>query len=180
MNLNFGRVDLEAKLKSLFLKSMIGDKPAYEDFLNLSSAIVKKYLFYLGHRFTGNENLEDLHQEVMLSIHQKKHTFLTDRAILPWIYSITRYRYIDYYRAERRAPKNIELLENHGVSFLTDALDFDDIMAFLTPRQKEMLHLVKVEGVSYVEAAETLNMSVSSLKVGIHRMMKSLQQRIKK
>jgi DNA-directed RNA polymerase specialized sigma24 family protein len=52
--------------------------------------MVKSYLFFLGGKHVGKELLEDLHQEVMMSIHQKKQTYQIDRPILPWIYSITK------------------------------------------------------------------------------------------
>jgi RNA polymerase sigma factor (sigma-70 family) len=59
-------------------------------------------------------------------------------------------------------------------------LDMEEIMNMLSPNQKELLILVKVDGASYVEAASVLNMSVPSVKVGLHRIIKSLKEKSRK
>lgn len=179
MDQPFGKTALEAKLKELFYLSSSGDRTAYEDFLELISVLVQRYLRYLSHGKTGNENLDDLRQEVLLSIHLKKQTYAVDRPILPWIYSVTRYRYIDFYRQKKRDRRLVQLeVEYLQAPASTSGLDIQELLKSLTPKQQEMLKLVKVEGLSYAEAATDLKMSVSSLKVGIHRLVKSLKQRM--
>ncbi|MBA2404780.1 MAG: sigma-70 family RNA polymerase sigma factor [Bdellovibrionales bacterium] len=172
---------LEDKLKELFIFSTKGNSEAYQSFLILSSTIVKKYLTYLGGRYESRETIEDLLQEILISIHQKKHTFQLEKPILPWIYAVARYRYIDFYRAKKRAPKSVELSEDLVIK--TDEEPFisvEEIMEMLTPRQRDMLTLVKIEGESYAAAASTLNMSVPSLKVGIHRALKAIKAKVSK
>jgi RNA polymerase sigma-70 factor (ECF subfamily) len=181
MTHNFGRENVEAKLKDLFLLSSKGDQTAYEDFLNLTSALVKRYLHYLAPRQADHENLEDLHQEIMMSVHLKKHTYRTDYPILPWVYAIARYRYIDYYRMKKKRPLHVEFEELHGVvNHCEYILDFSEILNSLSPRQREMLELVKIEGMSYADAAVNLEMSVTSLKVAVHRIIKSLKEKGRK
>ena len=173
------RHHLEEKLKDLYLASMSGNKEAYAAFLELSSVIAKKYLSFLGGKYENQQNLDDLRQEILISIHQKKHTYQTDRPILPWIYAIVRYRFIDFYRAKKRAPKMVELKEEASLE-TEPLLDMEEIMNMLSPNQKELLILVKVDGASYVEAASVLNMSVPSVKVGLHRIIKSLKEKSRK
>jgi RNA polymerase sigma-70 factor, ECF subfamily len=171
--------EMEEKLKSLHIASMSGNKEAYVAFLELSSVISKKYLSFLGGKYENEQNLDDLRQEILISIHQKKHTFQPERAILPWIYAIVRYRFIDFYRAKKRAPTMVELTDE-GRLENEPSLDMDEIMSMLSPKQKELLIMVKVDGASYIEAASALNMSVPSVKVGLHRIIKSLRGNSKK
>jgi RNA polymerase sigma-70 factor (ECF subfamily) len=179
---NFKRDHVESKLKELFILAMNGDQQAYESFLSLSSALVKRYLFFIGGINLAQENADDLHQEILMSIHLKKHTYRTDKAILPWIYAVTKYKYIDYYRHKKRQPLMIEFdeLTKYTKEEKEMELSFDDILEFLTPKQISMLTLVKVEGLSYKEAAASINMSVPSLKTSIHRLVKTIQKKVGK
>lgn len=179
-DLNFKREHVESKLKALFILTMKGDQQAYESFLTLASALVKRYLFFIGGINLAQENADDLHQEILMSIHMKKHTYRIDKPILPWIYAVTKYRYIDFYRSRKRQPLLVEfddlIKTNHEE--VESSISFEDILDFLTPKQKDMLMLVKVEGLTYVEAAESLHMSVPSLKTGIHRIIKAIQKKV--
>jgi len=170
---------MEEKLKELFLLSSQGDQEAYGSFLTLTAALVKKYLIYLGGKYESRENVEDLVQEILISLHQKKHTFRSDNPILPWLYAIARYRFIDHYRSKKRLPRMEEISDDFKAEETSEPfLNLDEILVMLTPKQKEMVMLVKVEGASYSEAAVALGMSVSSVKVGIHRILKSVKDRI--
>ncbi len=171
---------LENGLRVLLINSMAGDKIAYEEFLKITSDLVRKYLHYLSHGKSSAEGLEDLTQEILISIHTKKQTYQTHLPILPWIYAITKYSYIDYYRARKRAAPTIILDDQIGTSINENSwLELDGLLDSLSSEQIKMLQLVKVEGLSYAEAAHDLNISVSNLKVGIHRLVKSLKQRMK-
>lgn len=175
------REEMELKLKLLLNQSMKGDRASYESFLELSSVLIKRYLKQLGGRHAQRETVEDLLQEVLITLHEKKHTYREDRAFLPWLYAIIRHRYIDYYRSRKRVPTQTSLEEMGdliGDSEQLPSFDMEEIMSLLTPKQKEMLYLVKVEGQSYKEAAATLSMSVSAVKVGVHRLVKSLQGKV--
>jgi RNA polymerase sigma-70 factor (ECF subfamily) len=178
---NFSRQHVEEKLKDLFKLSMNGDQEAYASFLTLASALVKKYLTYLGGKYEARETIEDLLQEILLSIHQKKHTFQLDKPLLPWLYAVARYRFIDHYRAKKRLPRMEEISDELPAVVEEDFFaSLEEILEMLTPKQRDMVMLVKVQGATYAEAAGTLNMSVPSLKVGIHRVIKAIKEKVAK
>jgi RNA polymerase sigma-70 factor (ECF subfamily) len=179
-NSNFSRENMEEKLKELFQLSTNGDQEAYASFLTLSSALVKKYLTYLGGKYESQETIEDLLQEILISLHQKKHTFQLDKPILPWLYAVARYRFIDHYRAKKRLPLMQEISDEIPAVVEEDfIINLEEILGMLTPRQRDMVMLVKVEGATYAEAASSLQMSVPSLKVGIHRVIKAIREKVK-
>ena len=45
---------------------------------------------------------EDIVQETLLAIHQKRHTWREDMAVRPWLYAIVRYKVVDAFRARGR------------------------------------------------------------------------------
>lgn len=174
--------DFEQKLRHLYLESMMGKKASYEVFLELSSVFIRRYLVKLGGTYADKQTIEDLHQEVLITLHEKKHTYQTDRPLLPWIYAITRHRYIDFYRSTRRRPVSVSIdqdLEQRLESPIVESEhSIDEIMGLLTSKQKEMLMLIKVEGRTYEEAAKTLSMSVPAVKVAVHRVVKALKSKV--
>ncbi|MBY0517476.1 MAG: sigma-70 family RNA polymerase sigma factor [Bacteriovoracaceae bacterium] len=175
-------VSVEEKLLELLGQSMKGDQVAYESFLTMTSAVVKRYLSHLGKGFTDAQTLEDLQQEVILSVHQKKHTYTWDRPLMPWLYAITRYRYIDFYRQKKRAPLMTEWSDIHSSdeTFDESPIDWDEVLSLLSPKQRDMFVMVKVEGQTYAHAAQAFSMSVPAVKVSVHRMVKSLKDKVQK
>lgn len=174
--------DFETKLRQLYLQSMKGDKAAYEIFLELSSVIIKRYLLKLGGKYADAQSIEDLLQEVLITLHEKKHTYRPDRPLLPWIYAISRHRYIDFYRSRKRKPGMVsidaEIEQRLSGPETEQEHSIEEVLVFLTPKQKEMLMLIKVEGQSYEEAAKNLSMKVSAVKVAVHRIVKSLKGKV--
>jgi RNA polymerase sigma-70 factor (ECF subfamily) len=173
--------ELEHKLRVLFQLSIGGDGEAYESFLMMVAALVKRNLQFLGGKKLSQEQLEELQQEVMISIHQKKHTYSLERPLLPWIYAIARYRFIDDYRQKKRLPVIIEWQEElRAEEETSDSLDWEEILAILSPKQREMFVSIKLEGKSYSETASDLDLSVPAVKVGVHRIMKVLKDKVQR
>lgn len=160
----------------------MGDKAAYEIFLELSSVIIKRYLLKLGGKYADAQSIEDLLQEVLITLHEKKHTYQPDRPLLPWIYAIARHRYIDFYRSKKRKPGMVsidpEIEQRLSAPETEPEHSIEEVLVFLTPKQKEMLMLIKVEGQSYEEAAKNLSMNVSAVKVAVHRIVKALKGKV--
>jgi RNA polymerase sigma-70 factor, ECF subfamily len=174
--------EMEQQLRLLFQQSMTGDAFAYENFLMMVTAIVRRNLAFLGGGKLSFEQLEELQQEVVLSIHQKKHTYSLDRPLLPWIYAIARYRYIDDYRQKKRLPAIVEWLDDLHVEEegSLESIDYEEILALLTPQQRELFVRIKIEGQTYVQTAQALELSVPAVKVGVHRIMKVLKDKVQR
>ena len=172
---------IELELRELFIQSMHGEVESYEQFLEIVSAIVRKFLFHMGRKTTSEQTLEDLHQDVMIKIHQKKHTYHLEAPILPWIYAVTRYSYFDFYRKQKRSPREIVFEESLWVIETEEnQTSLDEVWEALSTKQQEMLRLIKIEGQSYQETAKALSISETSLKVSLHRIVKTLKKRLNK
>jgi len=177
----FERAELEQKLRLLFQQAKSGNRESYEAFLDLCSVLIRKQLAQLGGKYVSHESREDLLQEILITLHEKKHTYQEDRSLLPWLHAIVRHRFIDHYRSQKRNRETRSLEEMGDIFALSDepvVYNMEEIMSLLTPKQKEMLLLLKVEGHSYEEAAKSLSMSVSAVKVSMHRLIKTLKGKV--
>jgi len=171
-----GRSEKENELKALYYRSMNGDKESYEIFLTICQSIIKSYLSKIAGAQVGYEIIEEISQDVLLSIHEKKQTYRPDLSLFSWIYAISRHRYIDYYRKKKRKPEELFYEESLVMETTTNEFNIDDILESLTEHQKKLLFYLKTEGKTYEETAKLMNLSLSAVKVQMHRLVKKLQQ----
>ena len=177
--------DLESELKHLFLLALQGQMDTYEEWLRRISLLLRNYLTKtMNPRLRSKEQVEDLVQEVLISIHKKRDLYDKKQPLLPWIYAIARYRLIDSLRAEKRRPECVEWIKNFDALFIVEDLPVEEgqeveaLLDGLPARQKEILRLAKVEEFSLNEIAEKMDMSLSAVKVSVHRSLKFIRKRM--
>jgi len=102
----------EVRFRGLLLGGLADDSSAYHTFLKELSghlrAFLRKRLVNLA------EEVEDLAQELLLAVHDQRHTYDPGQPITAWIYTIARHKLIDLLR--RRSHKEL----------LNDPLDEED------------------------------------------------------
>ena len=125
---------------------------------------------------------EDAVQDVMLAIHEKRHTYDPARPFRPWLAAIARYKWIDRLRslkAEATESLNEDIgVPDHGDSVIA-ASTLQQLLTGLRAPQADAIRLVKLQGYSVEEASRTTGQSVSLIKVNIHRGLKQLVTMIK-
>jgi RNA polymerase sigma-70 factor (ECF subfamily) len=145
-----------------------GDALAYRQLL---TAVRPWLLRWLARRLPPGQ-VEDAVQDVLIALHNKRHTFEPGRPFLPWLAAIARYRWIDRLRAMHRAAES-ELHDVHGLPDHGDAVVSATVLAALLarlkPAQAQVIRLVKLQGFSIEEAAAMSGQSASLVKVNIHR-----------
>src|SRR5580698_1020722 len=99
---------LEERLRSLMLQSLAGDAQAYGTFLEELAARLRSYL----RRRLGGlpEDVEDLLQELLLAIHNKRHTYDPTQPLTAWVQAIARYKLVDLLRRRSRTDVLTDLL----------------------------------------------------------------------
>jgi RNA polymerase sigma-70 factor, ECF subfamily len=165
---------------------MNGDQKSYAMFLERVAGMLRTYLKKsVNPGRVSNEQVEDLIQDVLMAIHQKRSTYRIEMPLMPWLYSITRYRLIDSYRAEGRKPMVLSFDENFDLNEIADEsepqesnckAELEVVMGCLSDKQKQVLHLAKVEELPLAEVSVRMKMSLSSVKVTIHRAMEKLKR----
>jgi RNA polymerase sigma-70 factor (ECF subfamily) len=165
------------------IRSLNNETHAYETLLKRVAVMIRGYLFNLLGSARTEEKVEDLVQDVLIAIHRKKHLYHPTRAILPWLFAIARYRLIDQARADKRRPNTTILDET--VDFSDDnhrlneegAFVLEELLSDLSPRQKDILVLAKVDGIPLADIAQRFNMSLSAVKVTVHRTIQKLRKK---
>jgi RNA polymerase sigma factor (sigma-70 family) len=175
--------DTETELRDLFLRGRDGDPSAYRAFLHRLGAHLRA--FFRRRLFGWPDDVEDLVQECLLAMHDKRHTYLSDQPLTAWVHAIARYKMIDLLRSKSVREALHDPLDDELAVFAessTDAgeaqRDLGGLLQTLPDRQRLPIEFVKIKGLSVAETASRLGMSESAVKIGIHRGLKALARRV--
>lgn len=168
---------------SLMAQAQAGDASAYRTLLEA----VAPYLRSLAaRRHRDARDIEDAVQDIMLTVHQIRHTYDPGRPFGPWLVAIANRRLVDRLRRQGRTSARETALEPHDETFAApEANLYPDAMeqgalraavAGLPPRQREAITLLKLQELSLKEASAASGLSIASLKVSVHRGMKNLRK----
>jgi RNA polymerase sigma-70 factor (ECF subfamily) len=143
----------------------------------LSPQLYRFFAAQLGNR----DDASDMLQDAWLRIHRVRHTYRQGEPLLPWVYSIARCVRVDSYRKRRRiAAREIvveTLPEPMAASEESENLlpHFEQLVADLPASQREVLTMLKVNGLSLEEVARATSSSVGSVKQKVHRAYERLR-----
>src|SRR3989454_10307072 len=172
---------IEGELKGLMTASLGGDEGAYRKVLGRLAGYLRGYYrARLAQAARSASDVGDLVQETLLAVHVRRHTYDPDQPFTPWVYAIARYKLIDYLRRTRASVKNVPIDDVQEIAAHDDhvasesSLDLDQLLERLTPKVRDTIRYVKLDGLSVAEAAVRVGMSKSAVKVNVHRGMKTL------
>jgi RNA polymerase sigma factor (sigma-70 family) len=127
--------------------------------------------------------VEDAVQDVLLAVHEKRHTYDPSRPFAPWLAAVARHKWIDRLRSMKWDPTE-PLDDSFGTPDHEDAViaeaTFTQLLRELRPAQAQVIRLVKIEGYSLDEASRATGQSVALVKVNIHRGLKRLAAVVRK
>jgi len=174
---------IEERLRSLLVRGLAGEAKAYRTFLDQLTTHLRSYL----RRRLGSlpDEIEDLLQELLLAVHNKRHTYDPKQPLTAWVQAIARYKLVDLLRRRSRSDALTDPLEDDQLFDATanDAAeaqyDVAKLLRGLPDRQRLPILYVKIEGASVTDTAMRTGMSESAVKVGIHRGLKALAERIR-
>jgi len=173
--------------KELVLAAQRGDDSAFEA---LVQAYEKK-VYHLALRMCGNqEDAYEIAQEAFLSAWRGMKFFRGDASFSTWLYRLTSNAAIDFLRRERRQGENISLddeevytepadpapsphqyAENRELQeALTEGLNT------LSPEHRQVLLLRELQGLSYDEISQALDLDLGTVKSRIARARDKLRK----
>ena len=82
--------------EALMQQALKGDMRAYAALLRETSRFLRPFL---AKRLNSAAEVDDLMQEILISIHKARHTYDGNRPYKPWVYAIARFRLQDHLRA---------------------------------------------------------------------------------
>jgi len=174
----------ETQLQALLLRGLAGDALAYREFL---AALAVHVRGFLRRRLAQRPSeVEDLLQEVLLAVHNARHTYQPQQPLTAWVQAIARYKLVDYLRRYALRDALHEQLEDDSDLFAASdevpaqaSRDLGKLLGQLPERQRLPIVHVKLEGLSVDETARITGLSSSAVKVGIHRGLKALARLIR-
>lgn len=136
-------------------------------------------------RVCGRADLaRDAFQDAWIAVWRALPGFRGEARPTTWIWRIAVRACGDVLRRERRGPQTAfgELPDTAGDwDSPADALEKQDLLDWLlealTPRQRALIHLRYTQELSYEEIAETLEIGLSAVKVGLHRAKAAMRGR---
>lgn len=171
----------------LMARAQAGDGEAYRRVL-VDIAPYLQSLARRQHRDAGD--VEDAVQDVLLTVHAIRHTYDPNRPFRPWLVAIARRRLIDRLRRQGRTTAREVALDLEHETFCAPEANLGeaewnkrvlgDAIARLPPGQRDAVLLLKLQEMSLQQASAASGLSVTALKVAMHRAMKNLRKMLAK
>jgi RNA polymerase sigma-70 factor (ECF subfamily) len=171
----------EARCRGWMIAAQGGDGEAYERLLRELLPLLRSFV---RGRVPEASAVEDVVQNVLLSVHRARHTYRSERPLGPWLRAVARNAVLDYLRSrQRRVLRELPLEAAAGVAGelaletrtrglspeLRSALDR------LPSAQREAVELIQIQGLSVAEAARRAGIKPGALKVRAHRGYRALR-----
>jgi RNA polymerase sigma-70 factor (ECF subfamily) len=173
--------DQERQAGEWMCRAQLGDQRAYDELLHL---LAREARGFVGRRVGWADWIEDVVQEVLLTVHRARRTYDPARPFGPWFYAILNSRLIDVLRSRKRVSTR-EVLDDEVLaaqpapdrprpdSDVSETLA--RAVAALPRVQREVVSLMKYEDLSVREIAVRLGMSEAAVKTTAHRGYKGLR-----
>lgn len=176
--------DGDDHLGGLMRAAQDGDRAAYRRLLaeiapRVRRAVSRRFAFL------SRADVEDVVQDVLLSVHTARATYDPARPFEPWLMAIARNRTTDMARRHiRQGQRELSVAEypetsaddgTHTEESLVDADALQHAMANLPEGQRTAIELVKLREMSLKEASAVSGMSIGALKAATHRATRALR-----
>lgn len=175
----------EQHWQRLMQATQSGDEASYRLLLGELSSVIERYL---RRHFGQLPYEEDCVQEALIRLHHARHTWQADRPFGPWLFAIVRHTAIDVIRKGQRYRQAIEswhdtedMLDDSSQSISNDSREqLDAMFTCLSPGLREALILTRIQGCTAREAAQSLGISATAVKVRCHRAISQLRAELRR
>lgn len=174
-----GRARRAASLDGLMAAAQGGDSSAYRTLLDLVSSHLRG-LVWVRAPYLTPEDVEDLVQDILMSLHLARDTWDPSRPFRPWLACIARNRMADHARRfGRRVVIDLQISDidetfcdpatNNHAQKVVDFLAVKDALRALPPSEQAAVRMLRLQQMTLAEASEHSGTSVAALKVAMHR-----------
>jgi len=183
-------INKDSRFTALMRAAQTGDRDAYVQLLREISPRIR-HIVRSRRPFLTAEDIEDLVQDVLLSVHAVRATYDPKRPFLPWLVAIARNRLADAARRYARNQAQEVQVENLAVTFSDESAKFSKkaygdpealrlALDSLPAGQRNAIEMLKLREMSLKEAAAAGGTSVGALKIATHRAMNALRKKLMK
>ncbi|WP_165779480.1 sigma-70 family RNA polymerase sigma factor [Leptospira harrisiae] len=167
----------------LMIEAQSGSSESYHILLSRVSVTLSKFL---SRRIFSVDDREDLLQEILIAIHNSRHTYLPSKPFHPWMYAIAKNLLFKYYKKiNKQYSQLVDIEMNQLVSPNESSSDGREkvekillLIQGLPRKQKEIVSMLKIQGLSVKEVSLKLRISESNVRVIAHRGYQTIRLRI--
>jgi len=180
-----GALDEDVRLMLAFRE---GDASAFDGLFRRWAAPL---LRYLDRMLRDTAAAEELVQEVFLRVYRARDRYRPEARFSTWLYRIATNLALNELRRPRRRDPHQSVDAEGAPELAAEGAAVDDVvharrlgdevereLQALPERQRAALWLAAVEGLSYAEIAESLDVSEKAVKALVHRARSSLAERL--
>ncbi len=162
-------------------QSLAGDSDAYTHLLRKTARLLRPFLTK---RLNSTSEVDDILQEILISVHKARHTYDGGRPYRPWVYAIARFRLHDYLHAHYddqlwHAIDLSEVEESLAEPVTETSICYESIkgeVQRLPEKQATIVQMMHRDGYTAKEVGERIGMKESAVKVAAHRAYKILRR----
>lgn len=165
---------------ALMAQAQTGDRNAYTQLLR---AIVPVIRAIVRKQITDSVLVDDVIQDVLLTVHRVRHTYDPACPFLPWLMAIAQARTVDALRKRGRHWQRETDEERVADDVYADTTDHHEkeeqlalILDQLPARQRQIVEHIHLQEMSLAEAAVRNNLSVAAVKSLLHRALTNLRR----
>ena len=179
-------IDKERHLRELMRAAQAGDEACYAGLLREISPILRR-AERRERGFLQSSDVEDLVQDILLSVHEARQTYDPGRPFLPWMIAIARHRMVDGARcylsrtahevAVERPPETFSGADPNTPGEVYGDHDTLRLAVKALPHgQRKAVEMLKLQEMSLKEAAAFGGMTIAALKGAVHRGLNTLRK----
>jgi RNA polymerase sigma-70 factor (ECF subfamily) len=172
--------DKNQLLSDLLISGLAGDQAAYAAFLTQITPFLRRMVA----RKLATSEVEDVVQEVLISLHKARHTYDGARPIMPWVASIVSFRVTDHLRKHysQMRHQSVDIADYENIlsdvtETVSDSESLSEMLDGVSDKHKQILTLMHVEGYTAKEVGAQLGMNESAVKVAAHRAIKKIREK---
>ncbi len=167
-------------LSGLLTSGLGGNQANYAAFLSQITPMLRRLV---GRKIPSGD-VEDVVQEVLISIHKARHTYDGTRPVMPWVASIASFRATDHLRKHysQMRHQSVDIADYENIlsdvtEELSDNESLGEMLEGVPDKHKRILTLMHVEGYTAKEVGAQLGMNESAVKVAAHRAIKKIREK---
>ena len=172
-------MEFEKQLEKIVHRCQDGERAAFEELFEMYQPRLKYFVRRLD---DGGANIEDILQDIWLTVIKKIHTLKDAQAFAVWLYRITRNKVYDGFRRKEilvRLPEDDEFPVSGSVEPVFEAHEAEQLhkaLNTLKPPHKEVLTLCFLEQMSYQSIADVVGCSIGTVRSRIFYAKQSLRE----
>ncbi len=169
--------------ENTIIEASEGSTEAFESIYKAYSGFVYNVAF----RVVNNiDEAEEVTQEVFLTVYRKLKSFKFKSSLKTWVYRIAVNMAIDYAKKKSKQQDHTVLYENNNklnktIDSVSEEIEREEqkktistLLEALSPDQRACIVLRSIEGLSYQEIAESLNININTVRSRLKRAREKL------